>query len=162
MGERYAITTEPECQGLGNSRLHRSILAVAARAAVEAAMGLAHQPGNQVTLSYRQQAFSRIKERNSQRIAECMRSGKVKALFQSQPVEFKPGSVLLDVNGTQQEIANDYVWIFAGGEPPTAFLKKIGVGFGMRDVTAEASKEAEQAMRARTGAPVLAGSVLNA
>ena len=130
--------------------------------AVEAAMGLAHQPGNQVTLSYRQQEFSRIKERNSQRISECMRSGKVKVLFQSQPVEFTPGAVVLDVNGTKQEIANDYVWIFAGGEPPTAFLKKIGVGFGMRDVTAEASKEAEQAMRARAGAPVLAGAVLNA
>jgi Pyridine nucleotide-disulphide oxidoreductase len=63
-------------------------------------MGLAHQAGNQVTLSYRQEAFSRIKERNSQRIAECMRSGKVKVLFQSQPLEFKPNSAVLDVNGT--------------------------------------------------------------
>ena len=30
--------------------------------AVEAAMGLAYQPGNKVTLSYRQAAFGRIKE----------------------------------------------------------------------------------------------------
>src|SRR3954470_564710 len=44
--------------------------------AVEAALGLAHQSGNQVTLSYRQAQFSRIKERNSQRIQEAMRSGK--------------------------------------------------------------------------------------
>ena len=29
------------------------------------------------------------------------------------PVEFKPDTVILDVNGTLQEIANDYVWIFA-------------------------------------------------
>ncbi|HEV2101380.1 MAG TPA: NAD(P)-binding domain-containing protein, partial [Candidatus Acidoferrum sp.] len=35
--------------------------------AIEAAMGLGHQVGNQVTLSYRKEAFSRIKERNSQR-----------------------------------------------------------------------------------------------
>ena len=35
--------------------------------AVEAAMGLAYQKGNQVTLSYRQEEFSRIKERNAQR-----------------------------------------------------------------------------------------------
>jgi len=54
------------------------------------------------------------------------------------------------------------VWIFAGGEPPTAFLKKIGVGFGMRDVTTEASSEAKQAMSARLGSPVLAGSPLSA
>jgi hypothetical protein len=43
-----------------------------------------------------------------------------------------------------EEIPNDFVWIFAGGVPPTAFLKKIGIAFGTRDVTAEASKEAKQ------------------
>jgi len=130
--------------------------------AVEAAMGLAHQNGNLVTLSYRQEAFSRIKERISQRIAECARSGKVKVLFKSTPVEFKPNSVVLDASGAQQEVANDYVWVFAGGEPSTAFLKKIGIGFGMRDVTTEASGEAKQAMRARPGSPVLADSPLSA
>src|SRR5436190_24089665 len=46
--------------------------------ALEAAMGLANQSGNKVTLSYRQERFSRIKERNSKRIEECIRSGKVK------------------------------------------------------------------------------------
>src|SRR5229473_1164663 len=49
--------------------------------AIEAAMGLAHQVGNQVTLSYRKDAFTRIKERNSQRIQECMRKGKLKVIF---------------------------------------------------------------------------------
>jgi hypothetical protein len=50
-----------------------------------------------------------------------------------------------DVNGTLQEIPNDFVWIFAGGTPPYAFLKKIGVGFGARDLTLEASREAKSA-----------------
>jgi len=113
--------------------------------AVEAAMGLANQSGNQVTLSYRSEQFSRIKERNAKRIADCIKSGKVKVLFNSNPVEFKPESVVLDVAGRNQEIPNDFVWIFAGGTPPNAFLKKIGVGFGARDVTLEASKEAKQA-----------------
>src|SRR5579864_5359883 len=113
--------------------------------AVEAAMGLAHQTGNQVTLSYRSERFSRIKERNSQRIAECTKSGKLKVLFNSNPVEFKPESVILDVAGQQQEFPNDFVWIFAGGTPPTAFLKKVGVGFGSCDVTLETSKAAKQA-----------------
>jgi putative YpdA family bacillithiol system oxidoreductase len=113
--------------------------------AVEAAMGLAYQVGNNVTLSYRKEAFSRIKERNAQRIEDCMRKGKVKVIFNSTPVEFKQNSVVLDVNGKLQEIPNDSVWIFAGGEPPTAFLKKIGVGFGMHDMTLEASKEAKEA-----------------
>jgi thioredoxin reductase len=113
--------------------------------AVEAAMGLANQSGNQVTLSYRSERFSRIKERNAKRIEDCMRSGKVKVLFNSNPVEFKPESAVLEVNGGTREIPNDFVWIFAGGTPPNAFLKKIGVGFGARDMTPEASKEAKQA-----------------
>ena len=113
--------------------------------AVEAAMGLAHQVGNKVTLSYRKPAFSRLKERNAQRMEECLRKGKVTAVFNSIPVEFRADSVTLDVNGSLQEIPNDYVWVFAGGEPPTAFLKKIGVALGVRDLTAEGSLEAKQA-----------------
>lgn len=112
--------------------------------AVEAAMGLAHQIGNTVTLSYRQAQFSRIKDRNAQRIQECIRKGKLKVLFNSNPVEFTKDAVVLDVNGQTQRIPNDYVWIFAGGEPPTAFLKKIGIGFGSKDLTAEGSKEARE------------------
>jgi thioredoxin reductase/Pyruvate/2-oxoacid:ferredoxin oxidoreductase delta subunit len=113
--------------------------------AVEAAMGLASQTGNKVTLSYRSERFSRIKERNAKRIEEFVQSRKLQVLFNSNPIEFKPESVVLEVNGSNQEIANDYVWIFAGGTPPTAFLKKIGVGFGSRDVTLEASKAAKTA-----------------
>ena len=117
--------------------------------AVEAAMGLAHQVGNKVTLVYRSAQFSRIKERNSQRIAECMKSGKVEVLFNSNPVEFKEQTVLLDVQGEKRELPNDFVWIFAGGTPPNDFLKKIGVGFGSRDMTQDASDEAKTAAAAK-------------
>ena len=117
--------------------------------AIEAAMGLGYQVGNQVMLSYRKETFSRIKERNSQRIQESMRKGKVKVVFNSIPTEFKDKSVILDVNGKPEEIPNDYVWIFAGGDPPTAFLKKIGIGFGNQDLTATGSKEAKEAKAAK-------------
>jgi thioredoxin reductase (NADPH) len=123
--------------------INRRILVVGGGdSAVEAAMGLAHQPGNQVTLSYRKEGFSRIKERNAKRINDCTHSGKVRVLFNSNPVEFTPDTVILDVAGTVQEIENDFVWIFAGGTPPTEFLKKIGIQFAMRDLTPEASSEA--------------------
>jgi thioredoxin reductase (NADPH) len=112
--------------------------------AVEAAMGLARQTGNTVTVSYRQDRFSRIKERNTQHMEESIRTGKIRVLFNSSPVEFKSGSVLIDVQGAVQEIPNDFVWIFAGGTPPNAFLKKVGIQFGTRDVTLENSKEAKQ------------------
>src|SRR6202040_3202939 len=71
--------------------------------AVEAAMGLGHQVGNKVTLCYRQSQFSRIKERNAQRIADCIKSGKAEVLFNSNPVEFKEQSVVIEVEGQQRE-----------------------------------------------------------
>jgi thioredoxin reductase (NADPH) len=120
--------------------------------AVEAAMGLARQVGNDVTLSYRQAQFSRIKDRNAKRIEEDMRAGKVKVLFNSSPVEFRPESVILQANGQTQEIPNDFVWIFAGGTPPNDFLKKIGVEFGAKDLTREASTEMKQASVERSSA----------
>jgi putative YpdA family bacillithiol system oxidoreductase len=113
--------------------------------AVEAAMGLASQVGNLVTLSYRQDAFARIKARNQERIEASMRSGKVKVIFNSKPVEFRQDAVILDVKGERHEITNDFVWIFAGGTPPNDFLKKIGVQLGSRDMTAEAHHEAQEA-----------------
>jgi thioredoxin reductase (NADPH) len=126
--------------------VHKKILVVGGGdSAVEAALGLASQVGNTVTLSYRKEGFSRIKERNAQRIEQSMRKGKVKVLFNSLPTEFRQDAVVLEVNGSMQRIPNDYVWIFAGGEPPTAFLKKIGVAVGMRDITSEGGMEARQA-----------------
>ena len=126
--------------------VHKKILVVGGGdSAIEAAMGLGHQVGNEVMLSYRKEGFTRIKERNAQRIQESIRKGKVKVVFNSSPVEFKEDSVVLDVNGKLEEIPNDYVWIFAGGEPPTAFLKKIGIGFGAQDLTATGSTEAKEA-----------------
>ena len=121
--------------------------------AVEAAMGLASQVGNQVTLSYRQSEFSRIKDRNAQRIAEFMKRHKLKVLFNSKPIEFTASAVILDVAGAKQTIPNDFVWIFAGGDPPTAFLKKVGIGFGERDMTSEGSREAQVAKEELTGIP---------
>jgi len=102
--------------------------------AVEAAMGLAQQSGNQVTLSYRKERFFRINERNANRIEESMNGRKISVLFNSVPVEFTRESVVLNVRGRLRKLANDYTWIFAGGDPPNAFLKKIGVELSVRDM----------------------------
>jgi thioredoxin reductase (NADPH) len=106
--------------------------------AVEAAMGLALQSGNRVTMSYRQGAFSRIKERNQKRIGEFIDSGKLKVLFNSRPVEIRESSVVMEHEGKQLELANAYVWVFAGGTPPSDFLRKLGVSLGQKDLTEEA------------------------
>ncbi|MBK7349295.1 MAG: NAD(P)-binding domain-containing protein [Gemmatimonadetes bacterium] len=112
--------------------------------AVEAAMGLAYQKGNKVTLSYRKDVFSRLKERNNQRIRECIKSGKLTVIFNSQPVEIREQSVILEVQGGRREIPNDYVWVFAGGTPPNAFLEKIGVRLGQTDLAARVKAESRE------------------
>jgi len=104
--------------------------------AVEAAMGLANQKGNKVTISYRKGEFSRLKDRNTKRIEEYMKSKRLEVLFNSIPTEFRKGSVLLDAGGAIRELPNDHVWIFAGGIPPTEFLKATGIAFGAMDVSA--------------------------
>jgi thioredoxin reductase/Pyruvate/2-oxoacid:ferredoxin oxidoreductase delta subunit len=120
---------------------NKSILVVGGGdSALEAAMGLANQVGNRVTLSYRQSAFSRIKERNAQRIEECRRKKKVDVIFNSNVIEINKESVVLDVGGSRREIPNHYVWIFAGGTPPYDFLRNIGVSFGVSNIALEPAK----------------------
>jgi thioredoxin reductase (NADPH) len=101
--------------------------------AVEAAMGLALQSGNKVTVSYRKNEFSRLKDRNAKRIEEHIASRKLEVLFNSMPTEFRVGSVSIEVAGEIRELPNDFVFIFAGGIPPSDFLKAAGVEFGSID-----------------------------
>jgi thioredoxin reductase len=108
--------------------------------AAEAAIGLARQPGNHVTLSYRRERLVRIKQKNERAIGALLASGAVRGLFSSQVVEIIPDRVRLEVEGGQRlDLENDYVFVFAGGEPPFGLLKNAGIRFGgeeERDVTA--------------------------
>jgi thioredoxin reductase/NAD-dependent dihydropyrimidine dehydrogenase PreA subunit len=98
--------------------------------AVEAAVGLAQQPGNEVVLSYRRERLVRIKKKNEDRLAPLLREGRVRPLFNSQVAEITPDRVRIKVGGEVTEMANDYVFVFAGGEPPFDLLKQAGVRFG--------------------------------
>ena len=123
--------------------VNNSILVVGGGdSAVEAAMGLAHQKGNKVILSYRKDGFSRIKERNAQRVQECIDARMLDVVFNSTPTEVREDCVVLDVQGEQREIKNDFTWVFAGGIPPNAFLEKVGIQLGPRDLTSAAAEEA--------------------
>lgn len=112
--------------------------------AVEAAMGLAHQPGNRVTLSYRKGEFTRLKDRNSQRIREMIRKGRISVRFNSEVTQIREDAVTLSEAGASRDLPNNYVFIFAGGTSPNAFLEKVGVQLGDRDLTDEAAKEARE------------------
>jgi thioredoxin reductase len=101
---------------------------------VEAAIGLARQPSNVVTLSYRRDKLVRIKKKNDERLAPLLSSGAIRAIFGSQVKEIRPDAVTLAVGGETVQLPNDYVFVFAGGEPPYAFLRAAGVSFGGQPV----------------------------
>jgi putative YpdA family bacillithiol system oxidoreductase len=98
--------------------------------AVEAAMGLARQPGNRVTISYRKSKFVRIKTRNEQLITSMLINGQIEIIFNSHITEISESSVTIQKNSDVISIPNSYVFIFAGGEPPFPLMHKIGIQFG--------------------------------
>jgi thioredoxin reductase len=96
-------------------------------AAVESALLLANE--NNVTLSYRGEKFNRLKPRNADLINNAIIAGKIDVIFNSNLTTIQNDFVSYTLNGDSQEIKieNDLVYIFAGGELPTAFLKKTGI-----------------------------------
>ncbi|MFH1118400.1 MAG: NAD(P)-binding domain-containing protein [Bacteroidota bacterium] len=95
--------------------------------AIESALLLADQ--NKVVLSYRSDAFSRIKPKNSERILEAAANGKVQLWFNTNVVEIGKTDVTFNnsQSSEQKTIKNDLIYIFAGGELPTQFLMKAGI-----------------------------------
>jgi putative YpdA family bacillithiol system oxidoreductase len=120
--------------------------------AVEAAMGLAHQPGNRVTLSYRGQELGRIKARNAERLRAVTAAGRLEIVFRSNLRGVRDRTVVLETADGTRELPNDYVFIFAGGVPPTALLEKIGIRIGSHDLTEEVAEEARLAAAGSVGA----------
>jgi len=95
--------------------------------AVEAALALAEQKSTQVALSYRKKIFGRIKDKNQERIDNAVSSGHINVLFESNLQEIQTEKVYLEYEKKRVSIANDYVFVFAGGVLPTQFLKDIGI-----------------------------------
>jgi thioredoxin reductase (NADPH) len=97
--------------------------------AVEAAMGLALQGTNRVTVSYRKSEFSRLKPRNVERLAEDVKRKAITLIFNSEVKVILHKEVQFATPEGDKTIPNDYVFIFAGGEMPFEFLKSVGIRF---------------------------------
>lgn len=95
--------------------------------AIESALLLADQ--NKVTISYRSSAFSRIKPLNASKINAAIKNHLIDVKLNSNIVSIEKDSILYTENDSKEvlKMDNDLVYIFAGGELPTQFLKKIGI-----------------------------------
>lgn len=101
--------------------------------AVEAALALAEQPGNEVTLSYRRESFFRLRARNEQRLRERVGKSRLSVLMASELREVREGTVELEVRdaGVPRNVTldNDDVLVMAGGTTPFELLSRVGVSF---------------------------------
>jgi len=94
--------------------------------AVEAALLLCEN--NQVKLSYRREAFSRIKPKNRARLEEAVAEDRLEVIFNSNLTKIEKDKVWMKIgDAPARAMENDLVYIFAGGELPTQFLKKVGI-----------------------------------
>ena len=95
--------------------------------ALEAAIACADEPGARVTLSYRGDAFSRVKQKNRDLVQRAEGARKLRVLLSSNVLEIGADAVTLDQGGKKFSLKNDAVIVCAGGILPTPFLKEIGV-----------------------------------
>lgn len=95
--------------------------------ALEAAIAIANEADTTVTLSYRAEAFSRVKEKNRKLLEEAASEKKINVLLKSNVIKIDASNVTLDYDGESLELPNDGVIVCAGGVLPTPFLKEIGV-----------------------------------
>jgi len=93
--------------------------------AIEAALSLARK--NKVMLSYRSEAFSRIKPGNRELIQKAEETGILDIKYKSNLLAVEKDHVTLTIEDNKVDVKNDLVYIFAGGELPTQFLEKAGV-----------------------------------
>jgi thioredoxin reductase (NADPH) len=95
--------------------------------ALEAACSIAEQPGTQVSLSYRGEAFSRARRVNRDNAERLGKTGQLQIMLQSVVKNIDEKSVELEWKGTQGFLPNDAVIICAGGQLPTEFLRQSGI-----------------------------------
>lgn len=95
--------------------------------AIESALLLAGL--NNVTLCYRSEAFNRLKPKNAEKIKLAIEQGRIDVKFNTNVINIEKEELTLSTKGVEEnfKIKNDLIYIFAGGELPTAFLQKVGL-----------------------------------
>jgi thioredoxin reductase/ferredoxin len=97
--------------------------------ALEAALALAGRPGTDVTLSYRSEAFSRVKQKNRQALEHAAQTKQIRVELASTVIAIEPERVRLQTPAGAIALRNQGVIVCAGGQLPTPLLQKIGIRF---------------------------------
>jgi thioredoxin reductase/ferredoxin len=100
--------------------------------ALEAAIALSEEEGTTVTLSYRSEAFSRVKEKNRVRLKEQQEAGRLRVELKSRVLEIHKHHLSFQSTAGKEDLANDVIIICAGGILPTGLLKDVGISFSTK------------------------------
>ena len=95
--------------------------------ALEGAMSLSDN--NTVTLFIREENYTSRKKKNINKMIETAKEGKVDVKFTTSLTSIEPDTIHYRGKDMEQpaSLENDLLFIFAGGELPTGFLKKTGI-----------------------------------
>jgi thioredoxin reductase len=107
--------------------------------AAEAAIVLAQEPGNHVTLSYRREEFFRVRRRNLEHLNRLRKKGRLEVIFNSRIKQIENDHVILMVSLEQQQTEKrlpiSAIFILVGGSPPFNLLRRIGIRFGTQSLS---------------------------
>ncbi|MEO8101041.1 MAG: NAD(P)-binding domain-containing protein [Betaproteobacteria bacterium] len=107
---------------------HQHVLVVGGGdSAVEAGLALAEVPDVTVTLSYRGDAFGRIKTKNRKRLEQATAERSMTVMLSSQVKRLGETEAVLTTSKGESVIPNHAAIVCAGGELPTKLLQSLGV-----------------------------------
>jgi thioredoxin reductase len=109
--------------------------------ALESAVGLAHQPGTTVVLSYRGDSFDRAKERNREKLERLRAQGRIEVLLKSDVREIREGEAIVAAGGAARAVPARYVVIRIGGEAPFEILRRAGVAIVAKELSVGGPEE---------------------
>ncbi|HET9951181.1 MAG TPA: NAD(P)-binding domain-containing protein [Candidatus Eisenbacteria bacterium] len=109
--------------------------------AIESAVGLAHQQGTKVHLSYRGETFGRIKERNREKLDALAKAGRIEVMLRSQVKEIGAQSTVVEIDGGWRTLPLDYVVVRIGGEAPYDLLRRAGISIVMKELSVSGAEE---------------------
>ena len=78
-------------------------------------------------MSYRGTGFARAKAANRALVEAAQRTGRLRVLLETNPVEIRASSVLVRGAAGEEEVPADAVIVCTGGVLPSAFLRDAGV-----------------------------------
>jgi thioredoxin reductase (NADPH) len=110
-------------------RGHSVLVVGGGDSALEAAIALGEQPDTTVILSYRSDAFSRVKQKNREQLQALQSKGRIEVLLGSNVVSIHPKHVRIAHKGEEKDYTNDTVIVCAGGLLPTPILQRMGIAF---------------------------------